>query len=43
MLRLGLPIAGLVVILDQISKWWVVEALFRPEGVSETQIGRAHV
>jgi len=36
MLRLGLPVAALVVALDQASKWWVVEKLFRPEGVTET-------
>ena len=36
MLRLGLPVALLVVALDQLSKWWVVEKLFRPEGMTET-------
>ncbi len=36
MLRLGLPIAALAALLDQLSKWWVVEKLFRPEGVTAT-------
>ena len=36
MLRLGLPVAVLVIALDQLSKWWVVEKLFRPDGVTET-------
>lgn len=36
MLRLGLPLAALVALLDQLSKWWVVEKLFRPDGVTET-------
>lgn len=36
MLRLGLPLAALVLVLDQLSKWWVVEKLFRPQGVTET-------
>lgn len=31
--RLGLGIAGAVIALDQLSKWWVVEKLMRPEGV----------
>jgi len=36
MMRLGLAIAGLVITLDQLSKWWVVERLMRPLGVDET-------
>lgn len=36
MFRLGLPIAVLVALLDQLSKWWVVEKLFRPEGIAAT-------
>jgi signal peptidase II len=35
-LRQGLGIAALVVALDQISKWWIIEAVMRPEGVSAT-------
>jgi signal peptidase II len=35
MLRLGLPVAFVVALLDQLSKWWVV-GLFRPDGVTET-------
>jgi len=35
-LRQGLPAAAIVLILDQLSKWWVVETLFRPDGVAET-------
>ena len=29
-LRLGLPLAGLVLVLDQISKWWIVEVVMQP-------------
>jgi signal peptidase II len=36
MLRLGLPLAALMVVLDQLSKWWIVEKLFRPDGITET-------
>ena len=36
MLRLGLPIAAVVALLDQLSKWWVVETLFRPAGMTQT-------
>lgn len=36
MRRAGLVLAGTVIVLDQISKWWVVEKLMRPEGVTET-------
>lgn len=36
MRRFGLILAGTLVVLDQLSKWWVVEKLMRPEGVTET-------
>ncbi len=36
MLRLGLPVAVVVALLDQLSKWWVVETLFRPAGMTLT-------
>ncbi len=36
MIRFGLPLALLVVVFDQISKWWIVEKLFRPIGVADT-------
>ena len=36
MLRLGIPLAILAIVLDQVSKWWIVEKLFRPQGVIET-------
>jgi signal peptidase II len=35
-LRLGLAVAAVVGVLDQLSKWWVVERLFRPAGMDET-------
>lgn len=35
-LRPGLILAAVIVVLDQISKWWVVERLMRPEGVLDT-------
>ena len=36
MLRLGIPLAILAIVLDQVSKWWIVEKLVRPQGVIET-------
>ena len=35
-MRPGLILAAVIVILDQLSKWWVVETLMRPQGVWET-------
>jgi len=35
-LRSGLGLAAAIIILDQLSKWWVVERLMRPEGVEGT-------
>ncbi len=35
-MRLGLGLAALVLVLDQISKWYVVEVVMRPDGMSET-------
>ncbi|MDO8605039.1 MAG: signal peptidase II [Phaeospirillum sp.] len=35
-LRNGLGIAGLIVVLDQWSKWWIMERVMRPEGVEGT-------
>lgn len=32
----GLFLAVLVVVLDQISKWWIVDVLMRPEGVEHS-------
>jgi signal peptidase II len=32
----GLSVAGLVILFDQISKWWIVEKVMRPEGVDGT-------
>ena len=31
-LRLGLPIAALLLVLDQFSKWWILEVARLPEG-----------
>ncbi len=36
MLRRGLSIALLVTLLDQASKWWIVNDLFRPAGITQT-------
>ncbi|MBI5164067.1 MAG: signal peptidase II [Magnetospirillum sp.] len=36
MLRRGLLVAAVVAILDQLSKWWIIEAVMRPEGIAET-------
>jgi len=30
MMRLGLAVAGLVIVLDQATKWWIVEAVMQP-------------
>lgn len=35
-MRPGLILAAIIIIADQLSKWWVVEKLMRPEGVTET-------
>lgn len=35
-MRGGLLLAGLVLVLDQLSKWYVVELLMRPDGVVDT-------
>ncbi|MBX9633808.1 MAG: signal peptidase II [Magnetospirillum sp.] len=35
-MRPGLILAAIVVLLDQLSKWWVVETLMRPPDLSET-------
>ena len=35
-LRTGLGIAGLTIVLDQLSKWWIMERVMRPEGVETT-------
>lgn len=36
MLRPGLIVAATVLVLDQITKWWIVEEVMRPMGVWET-------
>lgn len=30
MMRLGLAVAGVVIVLDQATKWWIVEAVMQP-------------
>ncbi len=35
-MRRGLFVAALVIILDQISKWWIMERVMRPDGVEGT-------
>ncbi|MCR6630021.1 MAG: signal peptidase II [Magnetospirillum sp.] len=32
----GLTLAAVIIVLDQLSKWWIVEKVMRPEGVWET-------
>lgn len=36
MRRSGLILAAVIIAADQLSKWWVVEKIMRPEGVTET-------
>ncbi|MBF0326076.1 signal peptidase II [Magnetospirillum moscoviense] len=36
MLRRGLGLAAIIIILDQLSKYWIVERVMRPEGVTDT-------
>lgn len=35
-MRFAMPLAMLLVVFDQISKWYVVEKIMRPEGVEAT-------
>ena len=35
-LRPGLILAAIIIVLDQITKWWMVERVMRPEGVMDT-------
>ncbi|RAU23305.1 signal peptidase II [Paramagnetospirillum kuznetsovii] len=35
-MRRGLSLAALVIVLDQISKWWIMERVMRPDGVEGT-------
>jgi signal peptidase II len=35
-MRLGLGLAAVVLVLDQLSKWYVVEVLMRPDEMAET-------
>lgn len=35
-LRPGLILAAILIVLDQLSKWWIVERVMRPEGVVDT-------
>ncbi|MDG2244586.1 MAG: signal peptidase II [Rhodospirillaceae bacterium] len=35
-MRLGLVIAALIALADQVSKIWMVERVFRPDGVTDT-------
>ncbi|EME70213.1 lipoprotein signal peptidase [Paramagnetospirillum caucaseum] len=32
----GLSVAGLIILLDQLSKYWIIEKVMRPEGVDGT-------
>lgn len=35
-MRPGLILAAIIMVLDQITKWWVVETIMRPPGLAET-------
>jgi len=35
-LRLGLAVALVIAVLDQITKWWMIEMVMRPDGVAAT-------
>jgi signal peptidase II len=35
-MRRGLAMALLVILLDQASKWWIVNQVFRPAGIAQT-------
>jgi len=35
-MKQGLTVAGLIIVLDQLSKWWIMERVMRPEGVQGT-------
>ncbi|CAA7612489.1 signal peptidase II [Magnetospirillum sp. SS-4] len=35
-LRLGLAVALVIAILDQITKWWMIEMVMRPDGIAAT-------
>lgn len=41
-MRVGLPIAAIILILDQLSKWWIIEKVMRPDGVIETPFYSPH-
>lgn len=41
-MRLGLLLAAVVVVLDQLGKLWVVEGLMRPPGVENTPFHTPH-
>lgn len=41
-MRRGVVIAALVLILDQISKWYVVEVVMRPDAVADTPYFAPH-
>lgn len=36
MRKAGLILAAAVIVADQLSKWWIVERVMRPEGVADT-------
>ncbi len=40
-MRPGLTLAAIIIVLDQLTKWWVVDA-FRPAGVWETPFYTLH-
>jgi signal peptidase II len=35
-MRIGLTVAAVIAVLDQLTKWLVVEKLFRPQGIGAT-------
>lgn len=42
MVKRALGLSALIIVLDQLSKWWVVEEMMRPQGVWETPFHTAH-
>lgn len=43
MRRSGLILAAAVIVADQLSKWWIVEKVMRPEGVDTTPFFSPHM
>lgn len=42
-MRFGLTLAGIAIVLDQLSKWIMVEQVFRPDGVTDSPFFTARI